>query len=302
MDPPKRAKNAFGLKRPLLYTILPMVGKGLYFPRDTQMNDPSSDHRANYRFLAGLKATLLLGDGCFSCQATDLDRKGVMVEGDFEAEGHAEATIQLASATEDLRFQAHGRVAHISTNTENGHTKLGIEFDSIPADQNEALDLLQSRVIEGMNPAALAQLDRGASIIEIRDVLSKIPLPHRIMLARRAQTPERAFLRHDESPQVLEALCRNPQLSRAELMQLLKLPMLLPTTLEVLSRDPRWTSHEEIRVVIATHPRVPFPVAERMIEDLSLVNIRQLIRRAGLKPALKDRLVATIPHKKLQGW
>jgi hypothetical protein len=266
------------------------------------MSNSPPDHRAKHRFLAGLKATIQLGDGSFSCQALDFHRQGVMVAGEFDAEGHVDAAIRLVSTAEDLSFEARGRVAHVSRNAENGQTKLGIEFDTIAADQDEALELLLSRVIEGMNPAPLAHLDKGASIGEIRDALSKIPLPHRITFARRALPPERAFLRHDESPQVIEALCRNPQLTRGELLQLLKLPMLLPTTLEALSRDQRWTSHEELRVEIAMHPRVPFPVAERMIEDLSLVSIRQLIRRPGLKPALKDRLVATIPHKQLQGW
>ena len=83
---------------------------------------------------------------------------------------------------------------------------------------------------------------------------------------------------------------------------LLQLPTLLSTTLELLSRDSRWSSNEEIKITIATHPRVTFPVADRLVKTLSLLGIRKVIRRPGLNPAIKDMLVQRIPHKQLQGW
>jgi len=234
------------------------------------MNENPSNRRSGPRFLAGLKATLLLENSSFSCEAVDLHQHGVMVEGDFDPAGHAEAAIRIVSPAEDLSFEARGRVAHVSKDAESGRTKLGIEFETCAPEQADILERLLARIVEGRNPAPLAALKKGASIPEIRNALGKIALPHRMNIARRALPPERAFMKHDESPQVIEALCRNPQLTRAELMELLQMPM--------------------------------FQVADKMIEDLSLVSIRQVIRRPGLKPALKDRLVATTPHKQLQGW
>lgn len=259
------------------------------------------NHRTAHRFLAGLKGTLLLGEKRFTCRTLDLHRLGVMVEGEFDAAGHTSATVVLQSSS-DLSFEAHGRVTHVFSDPTSGYTHLGLEFESIAPDQNESLERLIARVIEGMNPEPLAHLERGASVAEIRDALSKIPLVHRITLAHRALPKDRGFLKHDESPQVIEALCRNPQITMPEVMQILRFPMLLPTTLEFLSRDARWTANEEIRIVIATHPRVTFPTADRLVKTLSLVGIRRVIRRPGLNPAIKDRLVQTIPHKQLQGW
>jgi len=162
--------------------------------------------------------------------------------------------------------------------------------------------LLISRVIEGMSPGPLADLKRDASIEEIRAALDKIPLAHKITAAQRALPLERSFLRRDESSQVIEALCRNPQLTLPEVMEILRLPTLLPTTLELLSLDSRWSSNEEIAIIIATHPRVTFPVAERLVGTLGIVAIRKVIRRPGLHPAIKAKLVQSIPHKQLQGW
>ncbi len=87
-----------------------------------------------------------------------------------------------------------------------------------------------------------------------------------------------------------------------EVVKILRVPTLLPTTLELLSRDSRWNDNEEIKITIATHPRVTLPVAERMVKTLSLAGIRKIIRRPGLNPALKDKIVQSVPHKQLQGW
>jgi hypothetical protein len=266
------------------------------------MNQEPSEKRGGKRFLAGLRAAVVLGTTRIPCEAVDLHRTGVMVEGTFSVDGHHEAGISLRSTSEDLEFEASGRVAYVSLDEQTGRTRLGVQFESLGTAQTENLERLVARVIEGMNPAPLAHLSRDASVAEIRDALSKIPSAHKIMLAQRAQLHERGFLRHDDDNQVIEALCRNPQLTLPEVTQLLQISTLLPTTLELLSRDSRWSSNEEIKITIATHPRVMFAVADRLVRTLSLVAIRKVIRRPGLNPAVKSRLVQSIPRKQLQGW
>lgn len=266
------------------------------------MSQKPSEKRGGYRFLAGLKATLTLGTTAFPCQAVDLHRGGVMIEGTFSSKEHPQAEISLQSTSEDLSFVGRGRLTYVSLDEQTGRTLLGIQFESLDADQTENLELLVARVIEGMNPAPLAHLSRDASIAEIRAALRKIPTAHKITLAQRAVPQERSFLLHDDDKFVIEALCRNPQLTMPEVIQLLRLPTLLPTTLELLSHDSRWNSNEEIKITIATHQRVTFPVADRLVETLSLVGIRKVIRRPGLDPAIKTKLIQKIPHKQLQGW
>ena len=45
-----------------------------------------------------------------------------------------------------------------------------------------------------------------------------------------------------------------------------------------------------------------FLVAERMVKNLSLVAIRKVLRNPGLNPAIKAKIVQSIPGKRLQGW
>jgi len=266
------------------------------------MSQKPAEKRGGYRFLAGLKATLTLGATENVCQAVDLHRAGLMLEGTLGAKEHSHVGVSLRSTSEDLNFEGRGRVTHVSLDEETGVTRLGIEFESLDSDQTENLELLVARIVEGMNPAPLAHLSRNASIEEIFDSLSKIPTAHKITVAQRALPLERGFLLHDGSCHVIEALCRNPQLTMPEVVRILRIPTLLPTTLELLSRDSRWNSNEEIKIAIATHPRVTFPVADRLVETLSLLGIRKVIRHPGLNPAIKDKLVQSVPHKQLQGW
>jgi len=266
------------------------------------MSDDPSQKRHGYRFLAGLKATVTFGASESPCQAVDLHRSGVMLEGSFSAEENGMVGVSLQSASEDLRFEARGRVTHVSLNEETGHTRLGLQFEALSSAETKNLESLVARVIEGQNPAPLAHLARDASVAEIREALGKIPTAHKITVAQRALPLERSFLFHDGDGQVFEALCRNPQLTMPEVIRMLRMPTLLPTTLELLSRDQRWNANEEIKITIATHPRVTFPVADRLCRTLTLLGIRKVIRRPGLNPAIKNRLVQSVPHKQLQGW
>jgi hypothetical protein len=260
------------------------------------MNDPSEASGSINSFLAGLRAKLRFDGKMGSCETIDLSLVGGLLSGGFPAIEGSEVTLTLSSSSGDLEFEADARV------TFQSETQLGIEFGQLNETQKSSLEALLSRAQEGIRPASLESLDRDSSTADIKAALKKIPIPHRINLARRATLLDRGFLVHDESPQVLEALARNPQLIQQEVVQLLRLPTLLPTTLEVLSRDARWMSSEELKITIATHPRVTFHVAERLVKTLSIVGIRRVIRRPGLNPAIKQKLVQTIPHKQLQGW
>ena len=150
------------------------------------MSKNPSEKRGGYRFLAGLKATVTLGTTEIPCQAVDLHRAGVMLEGTFGAEENSQASISLRSTSEDLHFQGHGRVTHVLPDEETGATRVGIQFEALDSRQTENLELLVARVVEGMSPAPLAHLARDASIEEIREALSKIPTAHKITVGQRA--------------------------------------------------------------------------------------------------------------------
>ena len=244
-----------------------------------------------YRFQAGLPAVLEDRGGGLDCTAHDLSRSGVLLVGELPPLATEQVSVRVRSRTGDLEGRFGGRVVRVERDPDGDVTRLAIEFSALDAPQKELLERLLARVMEGLSPAALESVRPGAPPHEIRKALEAVPLPHRIALAARAGPKEREILRHDPSPQVLEALARNPNLAPAEARALISNAQLLPSTLESLASDPRWTGDAEFRILIATHPRVPFPLAERIVAALPLSMLRPALARPALNPVLRDRIV-----------
>jgi hypothetical protein len=120
--------------------------------------------------------------------------------------------------------------------------------------------------------------------------LERIPLAHRITLAGRAQIRGRELLRHDPSPLVIEALARNPQLSIPEIRVMLRDVRMPPPALECLGRDPRWRDNDEVKTLIAFHPRVPASLAARMIASVGEEAAQRALQHPRLNPTLRARL------------
>lgn len=255
--------------------------------------DPESSKAIprGYRFHAGLPAVLLEGDAERSCTAHDLSRTGVLLVGEFPRPAGGEVEFIVRSLAGDLEQRFAGRTTRVESGEKPGELRIALEFLSLGAEQKKSLEVLLARVMEGMAPAPLESLVPGAPSHEVRKVLDAVPVPHRIALAARAGPREREFLRQDGNPQVLEALARNPNLLLAEARALAASAALLPSTLEVLASDPRWSKDEELRIAVASHPRVSVPVAERLIAGLAGPALRKLLARPSLLPTLRDKVV-----------
>jgi len=169
--------------------------------------------------------------------------------------------------------------------------KIGVQFMGLDADQRETVELLVSRVVEGMAPPSLETLPRGASDVQVRNALARIPLAHRIGLAKRAHSRERQFLRMDADPQVLEALARNPNITMPEIIALARLQQLLPSTLEILAEDPRWKHSDEVTILLATHPRATFQTVDKLIAKCNDLLLQRIIHQPGLNPAVRENVM-----------
>lgn len=264
---------------------------------------PHEDTRSEHRFRAGLPARVGFQDRTYECLAHDLSRAGVLLTGRFPWPEVADVRVEVSSAAGDLELRILARVAHVIEDVEAGSIKLGVLFESLDDAAAATLDALVARVVEGTDPSQLERLADDASPEEIRAVLDELPVPHRIQLARRAHVArERQLLRHDSSPQVIEGLARNPHLSTPEIVAIARMRTILPTTIEAIATDPRWRGNEELLVMLAAHPRVTLPVAERIARGLSLAGKRKLLRRPGLNTGVRDRILASAPRGTFEGW
>jgi hypothetical protein len=253
-------------------------------------NPHPSNRRQESRFAAGLTAILDAGRGDLPCRAENLSRGGVLLTGALPLDAGPNVRVTLTSTAGDLTLEVSGRVCRVLPDPEGGQHRLGIEFDELGPTDRQVLEDLVARVVEGMSPAAFADLRPGASAAEVREALERVPLAHRVALATRAQSRDREILIQDTNPLVLDALARNPNLTPLDFRALLRVRGLLPRTLQGLARDGKWSGSEEMRILIASHPNTPFADAERLAQTLGPDGRRKLLRRPGVNPALRLKL------------
>ena len=250
----------------------------------------SPDRRTESRFQASLPAVLHVGGSDHHCLGYDLSRKGLRLVGEIPPESGPDVEVTLRSAASDLQLRCAARITRSETG-EEGRVHLGLVFTSLGPSDVETLEALIARAVEGVAPAALEALPADAKIEQIREALESTPLSHRIALAARAQPRERALLFHDTNLQVIDGLARNPQLLSNEVRSMLRMPALLPITMETLARDPRWRGNAEMKLLIAAHRSTPLPLAERLTAGIDKETARKLIQAPGLHAALRTKLM-----------
>jgi len=221
-----------------------------------------------------------------------------LLEGQMPLPASPECEVTLSTAPGDRSVRVRAQLMHAHEDDDSGEVRLGVCFDGLTADQGETIDLIVSRVVEGMAPVALAAVDPKASVGQIREALARITPAHRLALATRTADPvERGILRHDVDPHVLEGLARNPNSNLPEIKTLLRRTDLLPSTLEIVAGDTRWATDEELKIMVATHPRVTFLTADKVVKQLSSLALDRLVRRPGLQPGVKQKLMARLSRK-----
>ena len=248
------------------------------------------------RFLAALPAILHIDGRDVPAQAGDISRSGALIECRMEQPTTPDVELTIATARGDRSVRLTGRIMHAHQDGES--VRLGVHFAEMTPEQGETFALILSRVVEGLAPAALSDIDPAASPADIRAALSRISQAHRVALAARSTDHvERGLLRQDMDAHVLEALARNPNSNLPEIKNLLRRTELLPSTLELIATDPRWPADEELKVMIATHPRVTFVTADRVASQLTDLGRDRLVRRPGLHAGVKQKLMTQLSRK-----
>jgi hypothetical protein len=224
----------------------------------------------------------------YACSVLNLSRSGALLKGEIPWPEDETVSFALKVPRLDEFVELTGRVARVYQDDDDGGTCLALAYSELSGELRDRIEALLSRVIES-RPAGdgIESLTPGTPPHEIRKALEAMPLPKRIALAARATPKERGFLVHDPHPQVLEALARNPNLAATETHKIVNAIHVASSTLQVLADDPRWAKDVELRIIIATHPRVPIPLAERLIRDMNVHALRKLLARPTLNPSLR---------------
>ena len=228
------------------------------------------------------------------CSAENLSRSGVLLVGPIPGPSGDRLELSLKTPNGSLEIKLNGRIVRNEGEQSAGERRIALAFGELDAATQDALEIFVARLIEAPTPGPFDGLRQGAAPHEVKKALEAIPLQQRIGLAQRAELKQREVFRQDQHPAVLEALCRNANLTLPEARALAGSTFLQTGTIEALANDPRFRADEELRMIIATHPRVPVPIAERLTAGFSVAQLKRLVARPGLHPTLRDKLVKKV--------
>jgi len=253
--------------------------------------NPDGPSRQGYRFRIGIPAEVQIGGRGIACEAQNLSRSGVLLVGQFPLVEQEILEVTLKAPTGNLTVQLSGRVIRVEPDGGKDGPSVALEFVAMDDPRREALDVLLARMMEAPAATHFDDLKPGAPPQEIKKALEAIPLPQRIALSSRATLKEREYLRSDTQPAVLEALVRNPGLTVAEARVIATSTYLLTGTLDALASDPRFKDDEELRIAIATHPRVSMVTAEKVTANFKVPQLKKLLAKPGLNQLLREKLI-----------
>jgi hypothetical protein len=245
--------------------------------------------RRGCRFPAGVEASFPDSGQVILCTAVNVSRSGALLVGSFPVPSADPLELTLKTPNGQLSLALRARIIRI-TRDSHAQDQLALEFIDLDAARRDQLEIFLARLLEAPQPGPLESLRPGSPPQEIKKALEAIPLPQRIALAQRAELRQREYLRQDQHPAVLEAVVRNPNLTLPEARAIAGHLALPGSAVELLAADPRFRNDEELRIALATHPKVPLPIAERLTADLKPPQIRKLLAKPGVNPTLRDKL------------
>ena len=124
----------------------------------------------------------------------------------------------------------------------------------------------------------------------------------RLLLALSAQGDELSALLRNADPELIRSALKNPQLSEAHLLALLKRQKLPEGVLRAIHRAPQAGSRR-IKIALAAHPATPAPLLTQLLAQLHLMELATLLRFPGASPdhkaAAQQAMLKRLPETEL---
>ncbi|PYQ31637.1 MAG: hypothetical protein DMF56_00565 [Acidobacteria bacterium] len=142
----------------------------------------------------------------------------------------------------------------------------------------------------------LAKLETdAASPANLWERMRALTQTEKLLLAVKADRPERAVLLQDNDPRVLLSLLRNPRITVDEVVRVAKSSYLTFQIADVISKTGQWMSNLDVRIGLIHNAKTPQPLALRILPTLPDAEVRNIARSGtnmGLKTAALRQLAA----------
>lgn len=118
--------------------------------------------------------------------------------------------------------------------------------------------------------------------------LQKLSVAEKQKLALSAERTERAILAHDNLKQVHVFVLKNPRVTDDEALEYVRYAGFSAQALTYVADNARWMRSSQLRFSLVKNPQVPGDVARRVIETLSVNEVRFLAKAEHVKSDVRQ--------------
>lgn len=225
-------------------------------------------------------------DACLSAPAEEPSpqsdwEKGLNDLPDFDENG--EATEEFESLDEDESL---------------GEDESLDEDEAGADDKDDAFDGLVEKKQRGRRPDDISWTGgAGLNRVELLDRLRAMTPNERSRLAKRANRVVRSILMRDNEPLIIFFLLKNPHITRAEVIDLSKMPTLNHQSITAMLGNRQWAGSEELRYNLVRNPKTPLNIALKLVGGLNMKHLRELAKDWGQKTQIKQMALRLVVQR-----
>ena len=145
-------------------------------------------------------------------------------------------------------------------------------------------------------PSAAAEVRRLAEEI-ILNRIPQLPLGQKLTLARRGSGRVAAALLVQGLAQAVPLALDNAFLNETHVLRVLSHAGLAPAVVAAIAKHAKWSYNMSIRFALVRHPLTPLARVLTFLPDLTLPNLRDMLRLPGLRTDLRQYLEIEVARR-----
>ena len=122
----------------------------------------------------------------------------------------------------------------------------------------------------------------------VQQLIKEMKTGEKLKLAMRGNREARVILIRDTTLLVRRFVLMNPRISDDEVLQLARNRQIDRELIAILVRNKEWMNNYQIRHALVSNPKTPLPVALRMVQTLSMRDLRMMAKSRNIPSAVNS--------------